>query len=215
MILRKFFSVSRNAPATQRNTIPGSRRRQTFPVRFLTPDCGDSMIFVVAKQRCRLGGTSARLIVNVSFNPSRKLAAACGWSRSILSAGFLIRPSPSSASGDRQAARISERHEDRLVSEMVIGFKMFRERFTSRVDLDRDALRIDVAYADGPFKHLTNQWIFEDHPRGCSIDFYVDFEFRSRLLQKLIEVLFHEAVRRMVGAFEVRARALYGPPSKI
>lgn len=113
------------------------------------------------------------------------------------------------------AARIRDRHEDRLVAEMVIGFKMFRERFTSRVKLDREAWRIDVAYADGPFKYLTNQWIFEDHPQGCVIDFYVEFEFRSRLLQRLIQALFHEAVRRMVRAFEARARDLYGPPAEI
>jgi len=113
------------------------------------------------------------------------------------------------------ATRITERSGDRLVSEMVIGFKMFRERFVSRVKLDRKAHRIDVAYAEGPFKYLTNHWIFEDHPRGCMIDFYVEFEFNSRLLQKVIQVLFHEAVRRMVGAFESRARDLYGAPPKI
>lgn len=112
------------------------------------------------------------------------------------------------------ATRITERADDRLVSEMVIGFKMFRERFVSRVKLDREGHRIDVAYAEGPFKYLTNHWVFVDHPRGCMIDFYVEFEFNSRLLQKVIEVLFHEAVRRMVGAFESRARDLYGPPSK-
>jgi len=113
------------------------------------------------------------------------------------------------------AARVRERHDDRLVAEMIIGFKMLRERFTSRVKLDREALRIDVAYEDGPFKYLTNYWNFEAHPSGCTIDFYVDFEFRSRLLQKLIEALFYEAIRRMVRAFEIRAQALYGQPTKI
>ena len=113
------------------------------------------------------------------------------------------------------AARIRERDGNRLVADMVIGFKMFRERFTSQVTLDRDRGRIDVAYAEGPFKYLTNHWVFEEHPRGCVIDFYVDFEFHSRLLQKLIEALFHEAVRRMVRAFETRAGALYGAPPEI
>jgi coenzyme Q-binding protein COQ10 len=111
------------------------------------------------------------------------------------------------------ATRVTERSGDRLVSEMVIGFKMFRERFISRVELDREGHRIDVSYAEGPFKYLTNHWVFVEHPRGCMIDFFVEFEFRSRILQKVIEVLFHEAVRRMVGAFESRARDLYGPPS--
>ena len=69
---------------------------------------------------------------------------------------------------------------------------------------------IDVVYAEGPFKHLENHWRFEPHEEGCLIDFYVDFEFRSKLLQTLIEGLFHEAVKRMVGAFEARAKDLYG-----
>jgi coenzyme Q-binding protein COQ10 len=113
-------------------------------------------------------------------------------------------------------ARIRERHEMLLVADLIIGFKMIRERFTSRVNLDREHLAIDVIYADGPFKHMANRWRFEPTPDGgCRIDFYVEFEFRSAMLQKLIGVLFHEAVRRMVGAFEARARQLYGPPSGV
>ena len=93
----------------------------------------------------------------------------------------------------------------------MIGFKAFRERFTSHVTLKEEEPRIDVRYLDGPFKYLENHWIFRDHEKGCEIDFYVDFEFRSKLLQKVIQALFHEAVRRMVSAFEKRAAALYEP----
>ena len=107
-------------------------------------------------------------------------------------------------------ARIKTRREDLIVADLIIGFKMFRERFSSRVVPDRGGRRIDVTYAEGPFKYLENHWVFEEHPEGCLIDFYVDFEFRSKLLQKVIEALFHEAVRRMVAAFETRARALHG-----
>jgi len=107
-------------------------------------------------------------------------------------------------------ARIRERSETLLVADLIIGFKLFRERFTSRVTLDPSKQRIDVAYSDGPFKYLRNHWLFLPHPQGCEIDFFVDFEFRNRLLQKTIELLFGEAVRRMVAAFEARAQALYG-----
>jgi len=107
-------------------------------------------------------------------------------------------------------ARIKQRREGLIVADLVIGFRMFRERFTSRVKPDDAGRRIDVTYAEGPFKYLENHWVFHDHPEGCLIDFYVDFEFRSKLLQKLIESLFHEAVHRMVGAFEIRAQELYG-----
>ena len=110
-------------------------------------------------------------------------------------------------------ARIRERNDTLVVADLIIGFKMIRERFTSRVSLDRDRLTIEVTYADGPYKQMTNRWRFEPTEDGrCRIDFYVAFEFRSAMLQKLIGVLFHEAVRRMVGAFETRARKLYGPP---
>ena len=109
-------------------------------------------------------------------------------------------------------ARIRERSDNIIVADLLIGFKMVRERFTSRVVLDRPN-RIDVSYAEGPFRYLNNHWIFEPQPDGgCVIDFYVDFEFRSRMLQKIIVVLFNEAVRRMVSAFETRARRLYGEP---
>lgn len=109
-------------------------------------------------------------------------------------------------------SRIRRRQGNLVVADLVIGFKMFRERFTSRVVLDQAGQRIDVTYSEGPFKHLDNHWIFEAHPGGCMVDFYVDFEFRSKLLQKLIEPLFHEAARRMVAAFEGQARKLYGAP---
>jgi coenzyme Q-binding protein COQ10 len=109
-------------------------------------------------------------------------------------------------------ARIRERRPDLVVADLVIGFRMFREHFTSRVALDPPR-RIDVSYAEGPFRYLNNHWAFAPAPGGCRVDFFVDFEFKSRVLQKVIEVLFGEAVRRMVGAFEKRARDLYGAPT--
>jgi coenzyme Q-binding protein COQ10 len=110
------------------------------------------------------------------------------------------------------AARIRERRADFVSADLVIGFKMFRERFTSNVTLDPPG-RIDVSYVEGPFRYLNNHWGFTHVPGGCRIDFFVDFEFRSRLLQKAIELLFSEAVKRMVAAFEGRAQQLYGNPA--
>jgi coenzyme Q-binding protein COQ10 len=111
-------------------------------------------------------------------------------------------------------ARITRREPARIHADLIIGFRMIRERFASRVDLDRKNLRIDVAYLDGPFRYLHNHWIFEPTPQGTTrLDFFVDFEFRSALLSRLIGVLFNEAVRRMVAAFEGRARQLYGDPA--
>jgi coenzyme Q-binding protein COQ10 len=109
------------------------------------------------------------------------------------------------------AARITRRDGDVFFADLVVRFKMFSERFTSKVTLHPN-YQVDVEYIEGPFRYLNNHWHFIPQPDGsCVIDFYVDFEFRSRLLQKMIGLLFHEAVSRMVNAFEARARVLYGP----
>ena len=108
-------------------------------------------------------------------------------------------------------ARMLRREGNVVYADLMIGFKMVRETFTSKVTLT-PSTRIDVEYQKGPFKHLTNHWVFKPHGDGCLIDFYIDFEFRSRLLRNLIEPLFNEAVRRMVSAFETRAQSVYGSP---
>jgi coenzyme Q-binding protein COQ10 len=108
------------------------------------------------------------------------------------------------------AARITRRDGNVFHADLVVQFKVFRERFGSKVTLHPHAL-IDVEYIQGPFRYLNNHWRFiEADDGGCIIDFYVDFEFRSRVLQKLIGLLFNEAVSRMVAAFEARAHQLYG-----
>ena len=108
------------------------------------------------------------------------------------------------------ATRIRERDGKVVVADMVIGFKVFREKFSTRVEWDRPG-RIDVAYTKGPFKYLNNHWVFEPHGDGeCLIDFFVDFEFRSRLMQKAIGAVFNEAVQRMISSFEKRADKIYG-----
>ncbi|MEM9198355.1 MAG: type II toxin-antitoxin system RatA family toxin [Pseudomonadota bacterium] len=113
------------------------------------------------------------------------------------------------------AARIRTRRPDGprevLDAELVISFKVFRERFGSRVMLRPDEQRIDVSYIDGPFRYLNNYWHFQSlEGARCEVDFFVDFEFRSRTLQAFIGIVFNEAMQRIVGAFEKRAAALYG-----
>lgn len=97
-----------------------------------------------------------------------------------------------------------------MEADLVISFKVFRERFASRVMLDEAARHIDTEYLDGPFKYLKSHWIFHDHPDGCEVEFFVDFEFKSAVLQGVIGLVFNEAMHRIVSAFEKRAEALYG-----
>jgi coenzyme Q-binding protein COQ10 len=112
------------------------------------------------------------------------------------------------------AARVLSRDEQVLVADLTIGFRMFRETFRSRVGLDKPG-HIHVTYENGPFRYLNNHWRFTPVAGGTEVDFFVDFEFRSRILQVAIGVVFNEAVRLMVRAFERRALHLYGrPPAK-
>lgn len=98
-----------------------------------------------------------------------------------------------------------------MEADLVISFKVFRERFGSRVVLIPAEYRIETDYLDGPFRHMHSHWQFRDLPEGgCEVDFSVDFEFRNAILQKVIGVVFDEAMRRVVRAFEARAEALYG-----
>ena len=110
------------------------------------------------------------------------------------------------------AAKVRSRTETEIVADLTIGFKLWRESFTSRVSLDRPHKCI-VKYEHGPFRYLNNQWTFDPDPIGCRVSFFVDFEFRSRILQAAIGVVFNEAVRRMVNAFLKRARDVYGAPA--
>ena len=111
------------------------------------------------------------------------------------------------------ATRMRSHSADALVADLIVGFGPLRETFTSRVKLDRPS-EILVEYIEGPLKYLKNDWSFKPDGRGGSlIDFSVDFAFRSRMFEALAGKVFGEAVRRMVGAFETRAAALYGSGS--
>jgi len=95
-------------------------------------------------------------------------------------------------------------------ADVMIGFKLFRERFTSRVTfVPNQTLNVD--YIRGPMKRLYNHWKFEEQEDGsCLVDFEVDFEFKSRILEDMIGNLFEKACHKMVQAFETRAAELYG-----
>ena len=113
------------------------------------------------------------------------------------------------------AARIRDTREtgDSTVmdADLVISFKVFREKFGSRVTLWPGESRIDTEYLDGPFRYLKSNWQFAESPDGgCDVSFFVDFEFRNAILQRVIGLVFNDAMQRIVRAFETRAHELYG-----
>ena len=100
---------------------------------------------------------------------------------------------------------------DTIEADMHVSFKFFSETFRSRVILNPVAKEIVVEYVTGPFRFLNNKWTFTPTGNGCSIDFYVEFEFKSRMMQRVIGVVFNQAMRKIVTSFEKRAESLYGP----
>ena len=107
------------------------------------------------------------------------------------------------------ASRITRREGNVFYADLIIGYKMVREKFTSRVTALRPD-HIHVEYLSGPMKHLSNHWRFLPNANGsCTIDFYVDFEFKNPFFQNLMGLFFEKAVKKMVAAFEERAAALY------
>ncbi len=97
-----------------------------------------------------------------------------------------------------------------MLADLVVSFKVFREKFGSRVVLWPDKKQIDTAYIDGPFKHLESTWRFRDVEEGCEVAFDVDFEFKNKLLQGAAGMFFNEAMQRIVRSFERRAADLHG-----
>ncbi len=96
-----------------------------------------------------------------------------------------------------------------MEADLVISFKVFRERFGSRVTLWPAQMKIDTEYLDGPFRYMKSNWAFEEAEGGCKVTFFVDFEFRNAVLQGIIGLVFNEAMQRIVRAFERRAAQLY------
>lgn len=105
------------------------------------------------------------------------------------------------------SSRVYKRREGEFRADIVIGFRMFREKWASRVTFERPR-KIVVDYIHGPMKYLHNEWKFIPRENGTAVEFFVDFEFQNPLFQKLVGHLFEEAVRHMVAAFEKRAAAL-------
>lgn len=96
-----------------------------------------------------------------------------------------------------------------IEADLVISFKVFREKFGSRVLLDASKFTIETEYLDGPFRHMQSVWSFNNSEQGCEVNFNVDFEFKNAMLQSIIGLVFNDAMQRIVRAFERRAANLY------
>ena len=96
-------------------------------------------------------------------------------------------------------------------AEAAVGFSVLKERFSTWVRHDRNRDLVEVGLIRGPFKHLKNRWEFFPHPEGTRVEFFIDFAFRSRLLDAMLHANFDRAVSKLMQCFEARAAKLYGP----
>lgn len=111
----------------------------------------------------------------------------------------------------RIRTRTGEVDGEIIVADMTVAYKMFRESFTSRVQLKPSRNEILVHYLDGPFRHLENRWRFTPlATEKCRVDFFLSYDFRSRALQMLMGAVFDRAFRKFADAFETRANQVYG-----
>ena len=108
------------------------------------------------------------------------------------------------------AARTRERTDTEMLGDLAIGYKFLRETYTSKISMARDPLMVTVAQAKGPFRHLFNQWVFEDTESGCDVHFELQFDFAVPMLKKLIAPMMDRVVEKFIDAFEARAIELYG-----
>ena len=112
------------------------------------------------------------------------------------------------------AVRVRSDSESEMIADMLVGFKAIRENFTTRVTLDRASNVIVAEYIDGPFRSLENRWTFRDlpsgdGPAGCTVEFFITYEFKSRMLGLLMGSMFEGAFSRFAEAFERRADMVY------
>lgn len=135
-----------------------------------------------------------------------------------------------------RALRVISRDErngaEIVVADLVVGYRMFSEVFRSRVNLNRELLRIDTDYVRGPMRNMKNRWAFEpcawpalearnvgealeptarsaDSP-GAIVHFEVSFSLRNPMLHHAASMVFEEAFAVMADAFIERAAAIYG-----
>jgi coenzyme Q-binding protein COQ10 len=108
------------------------------------------------------------------------------------------------------ASRVRRRSDTEMLADLAIGYKMLRETYSSRIEMGASPLSVTVHQAKGPFRHLFNQWVFEDTETGCEVHFELQFEFAVPLLRRIIQPMMNRVVERFIAAFETRALDIYG-----
>lgn len=106
--------------------------------------------------------------------------------------------------------RTVEEGVETLRSQMTVAYKMISETFVTRVTLDKPRLQIHVQYLEGPFRLLENRWTFKPLGENASeVEFFISYEFKSRMLGLVMGSVFDTAFRKFAEAFERRADVVF------
>lgn len=114
----------------------------------------------------------------------------------------------------KQAKIVKKNSDNILQADLLINFKNFFEKYRSEVKhgISSDGAHfIDVVAIEGSFRKLVNQWKFRElESDKCEVEFFIEFEFNSFFLTKMLGVIFERATEKMMTAFEERAREMFG-----
>lgn len=105
--------------------------------------------------------------------------------------------------------RIIEKNNDKIIAELLVRFSNFTESYVSEITFTKPD-NIYVQQISGPFKVLTNKWFFEKEEKNTKIIFEIEFEFKSKIFEKLMGSYFKKASHKMSSSFIKRAGELYG-----
>ncbi len=114
----------------------------------------------------------------------------------------------------RQAKIIEKISTNQLTADLLINFKNFFEKYRSEVKHGKNTIEdfyfIESRAIEGPFKSLFSSWkIRELDKNKCEVEFFIEFQFNSFILEKMIGGIFEKASLKMMKSFEGRAHDLF------
>tara|TARA_B110001454_G_C12369233_1_gene287691 strand:- start:61 stop:510 length:450 start_codon:yes stop_codon:yes gene_type:complete len=104
---------------------------------------------------------------------------------------------------------IDRNNKVEITADLTIGKSFFNETYKSLVVYNKDLNSIVVTNIDGPLKHLENKWFFKQIGNDTEIDFQIDFELKSKILNLFMIKSFDTGLIKIAEAFEKRAIILF------
>jgi ribosome-associated toxin RatA of RatAB toxin-antitoxin module len=96
------------------------------------------------------------------------------------------------------------------IATLFIDFRAVKSHFTTS-NGKRPNEHMQITLVDGPFRRLEGAWSFQAlDETACKVEFQLEYEFSSRLFEKIIGPVFAHIAGSFIDAFVKRARHVYG-----